>query len=105
MKNKQQKRIKLHIRKGDTVKVLAGDSAGKQGVVTKVFPETYRAIVEGLNKVTRHVKPTAQNTDGKIQKEAPIHISNLMLVNPETGEAGRTSRVKNADGKTVRVFK
>ena len=102
---KQQKRSKLHIRKGDTVKVLSGDSAGQQGVVLKIIPETYRAVVEGLNKVTRHVKPTANNTEGKLVKEAPIHISNLMLVNPETGEAGRTSRVKQEDGKTIRVFK
>jgi len=74
-------KVKLHIKKGDTVKVIAGDDKGKTGKVLKVMVTDNRALVEGLNIVTKHRKPTAQNTGGKIDKvEAPIHISNLMVV-------------------------
>ena len=81
--------FKLHIKKGDTVLVLAGDDKGKSGKVLTVYPEKNRAIVEGLNLVSKHRKPTAQNTSGKIDKiEAPIHMSNLMVM-----VVGKTSRI------------
>lgn len=96
----------MHVRSGDTVKVIAGDDKGKTGKILSVDLEKRRAIVEGLNLVTKHVKPSASNPQGGIQKkEAPIHISNLMLVDPKTGEATRTGRKLNENGKLVRYSK
>jgi len=96
----------LHIRTGDTVKVLAGDDKGKTGKVLSVNLEKRRAIVEGLNMVTKHIKPTATNPQGGIEKkEAGIHISNLMLVDPKSGEATRTGRKAGENGKLVRYSK
>jgi len=103
MKNLDNKKIKLHIKKGDTVVVLSGDSKGETGVVQKVLVDDYRAIVEGVNKVKRHVKPSADSPGGIVEQEAPIHISNLMLVDAN-GVASRVKREKR-EGKTVRVSK
>jgi large subunit ribosomal protein L24 len=98
--------MKLHIKKGDTVKVLAGEDKGKTGKVTKVFVEKKRAIVEGINMVTKSQKPNAKNPQGGIVKmEAPIHISNLNVVDPKTGEATRIGRKLNENGKLVRYAK
>lgn len=98
--------MKLHIKKGDTVKVLSGNSKGKTGTVLEVFPSKYRAIVEGLNMVTKHTKPSAENPEGGIKKmEASINVSNLMLVDPATGEATRVGRKADADGKLKRYSK
>ena len=98
--------MKLHIKKGDTVKVLAGEDKGKTGVVTKVFVEKKRAIVEGVNMVSKSQKPNAKNPQGGIVKmEAPIHISNLNVVDPKTGEATRIGRKLNENGKPVRYAK
>lgn len=95
-------KVKLHIKKGDTVKVLAGDDKGKTGKVLRVIPAENRAVVEGLNIVTKHMKPSAQNTSGRIEKiEAPIHLSNLMVV--VNGTPTRIGRKKNDDGKLQRV--
>lgn len=96
---------KLHIKKGDNVIVLAGDSKGMTGKVTKVFVEEQRAIVEGVNKVKKAQKPSAQNPQGGIvEMEAPIHISNLNVVDPKTGKATRIGRkLKQVDGKQQRV--
>lgn len=99
----KKKNIKLHIKKGDTVEIIAGDYKGEKGTVIEVFPDANRAIVEGMNIVKRHVRPTAETPGGVFEKEAPIHISNLMLVD-SNGEAHRIGREKR-DGKTVRVFK
>lgn len=98
-----EKKVKIHIKKGDTVLVLSGDSKGTKAKVLKVMPKEYRAIVEGVNMVKRHVKPTADNPGGIQEKEAPIHISNLMAVGP-SGTAGRVRR-EVIDGKRVRVLK
>lgn len=98
--------MKFHIRKGDTVKVTAGNDKGKTGKVLEVKTSTYRAFVEGVNMVTKHVKPSAENPEGGIQEtEAAIHLSNLMLIDPATGDAVRTGRKKNADGKLQRYSK
>ncbi|MDN3668348.1 50S ribosomal protein L24 [Echinicola jeungdonensis] len=106
MERKNNKQPKLHIKGGDTVKVLAGDDKGKTGKVLSLNLEKRRAIVEGLNMVTKHVKPTATNPQGGIEKkEAAIHISNLMLVDPKSGEATRTGRKKGENGKLVRYSK
>ena len=98
--------MKLHIRKGDTVKVIAGNSKGKTGVVLEMLPAKQRAIVEGVNVVTKHIKPSASNPEGGIEKtEAGVHISNLMLVDPASGEATRTGRKADDNGKLQRYSK
>jgi len=106
MERKFNKQPKLHVRSGDTVLVISGDDKSKKGKILSVNREKRRAIVEGLNMVTKHIKPTANTPQGGIEKkEAPIHISNLMLVDPKTGEATKIGRKKNDDGKLVRYSK
>ncbi len=84
---------KLHIRKGDTVFVNTGEYKGQQGRVLEVIRKTNKAIVEGINLVSKHTKPNAKNPQGGIlKKEAPIHISNLMLIDPSTGKPTRIGR-------------
>ena len=84
---------KLHIKKGDTVYVNAGEDKGRTGKVLKVFVDKRRAIVEGLNMVSKSQKPSAKNPQGGIVKqEAPIHISNLNVVDPKTGKPTRAWR-------------
>lgn len=96
--------MKLHIRKGDTVYVNTGEDRGKTGKVLRVLVKEQRAIVEGLNMVSKHTKPNAKNTQGGIVKqEAPIHISNLQLV--EDGKPIRIGRRLNDKGKLVRYSK
>ena len=98
--------VKLHIKKGDTVIVNAGDSKGQTGKVLKVLVEKERAIVEGVNMVSKHTKPNAKNPQGGIVKqEASIHISNLQPVDAKSGKATRVGRKEVADGKLVRYSK
>ena len=97
---------KLHIKKNDTVVVLAGEDKGKTGKVLKVLVEKNRALVEGVNVVSKSTKPSAQNPQGGIVKqEAPIHISNLSLVDPKSGKATRVGIKVTEDGKKVRIAK
>ena len=97
--------IKLHIKKGDTVYVLSGEDRGKTGRVLSVDPAKSRAIVEGCNIVTKATKPSAQYPQGGlVKKEAPIHISNLSLIDPKSGKPTRIS-LKREDGKSVRIAK
>jgi len=97
--------LKLHIKKGDTVKVLAGDSKGQQGKVLKVFVGTKKAIVEGINIVSKHSKPKTKTPQGGILKtESPIHISNLMIVDA-TGKATKVGRKLDKNNKLVRYSK
>ena len=97
---------KLHIKKDDTVIVLAGEDKGKTGKVLKVLVEKNRAIVEGVNIVSKSAKPSAKNPQGGIVKmEAPIHISNLSLIDPKSGKATRAAVKKTDDGKKVRIAK
>ena len=104
MEKKQN--IKLKIRKGDLVKVIAGNSKGTQGKVLEVIIDKNRAIVEGANMVSKHTKPNAATPNGGIVKqEAAIHISNLMLVDPKSGKPTRVGRAKGKDGKLVRIAK
>ena len=106
MERKFNKQPKLHIKTGDTVKVISGDDKGKTAKVHSIDPAKRKAIVEGINMITKHVKPTAAKPQGGIEKkEAALHISNLMLVDPKTGEATRTGRKTGADGKLVRYSK
>ena len=97
---------KLHIKKNDTVVVLAGQDKGKTGKVLKVLVDENRALVEGVNMVSKSTKPSAKNPQGGIVKqEAPIHISNLSLVDPKTGKATRVGIKVTEDGKKVRIAK
>ena len=106
MERKKNKQPKLHIRKGDTVKVISGNSKGKNGKVLEVNLEKRRAVVEGVNIITKHVKPSASNPEGGIEKtEASVHISNLMVVDPATGEATRVGRKLNEKNKLQRYSK
>jgi len=90
---------KLKIKSGDTVKVIAGDNRGAEGKVLKVLKDKNKAIVEGINMVKRHSKPNAQNPQGGIvEKEAPIHISNLSLLT-SNGETTRVGIRMNGDKK------
>ena len=97
---------KLHIKKDDTVIVLTGEDKGKTGKVLKVLVDKNRAIVEGINIVSKSAKPSAKNPQGGIVKmEAPIHISNLSLIDPKSGKATRVAIKKTDDGKKVRIAK
>ena len=97
---------KLHIKKGDTVYVNAGEDKGKTGKVVKVLVDKQRAIVEGVNMVSKSQKPNAKNPQGGIVKmEAPIHISNLNVVDPKSGKPTRIGRRLNDEGKLVRFAK
>ena len=97
---------KLHIKKGDIVFVNAGDDKGKTGRVMQVLVKASRAIGEGVNIVSKHTKPSAKNPQGGIEKkEAPIHISNLNVVDPQSGKATRIGRRLNEKGALVRYSK
>jgi large subunit ribosomal protein L24 len=97
---------KLHIKKSDTVVVIAGNYKGREGKVLEVIRATERAIVQGVNMMKKHTKPNAAYPQGGIiEKEAPIHISNLMLKDPKTGKPTRIGRKLNDKGKLVRYSK
>ncbi len=98
--------MKFHVKKGDLVKVLSGNSKGKEGKISLMLPDKQRAVVEGVNVVTKHLKPTAQNPNGSIEKrEATIHISNLMVIDPTNGLPTRIGRKLNKEGKLQRFSK
>ena len=97
---------KFHIRKGDPVFVNAGEDKGKTGKVIRVITEKKRAVVEGVNIVSKNQKPNAKYPQGGIIKmEAPIHISNLNVIDPASGKPTRIGRRKNEEGKTIRYAK
>lgn len=97
---------KLHIKKNDTVIVVAGNYRGREGKVLEVIRATEKAIVEGVNMVKKHTKPNAKHPQGGIvEKEAPIHISNLMIKDPKSGKPTRIGRKLNEEGKLVRYSK
>ena len=98
---------KLHIKKGDSVKVIAGESKGKEGKVLSIDRAKNRAFVEGVNEVSKHTKPNAKHPQGGIVKqEASIHISNLMLIEPGTGKTTRVGRkLDEKSNKLVRIPK
>lgn len=98
--------MKFHVKKGDLVKVISGNNKGKEGKITLMLPEKQRAFVEGVNLVTKHLKPTAQNPNGSIEKkEASIHISKLMVIDPSNGQPTRVGRKLNKEGKLQRYSK
>jgi large subunit ribosomal protein L24 len=97
---------KLHIKKGDTVYVNTGEDKGKTGRILEVQVDKQRAIVEGVNMVSKSTKPNTNNPQGGIiKKEAAIHISNLNIIDPKSGKPTRIGRIRNAEGKLVRISK
>ena len=103
--NKIVKTPKLKIKTGDKVRIIAGKDKGEEGTVKAVVIKQQRVIVEGLNMVSRHVKPNAQQPQGEIvRKEAPLHISNVQVIDPSTNTPSRIGR-KLVDGKLQRYFK
>ena len=106
MKKKKNSKPKLHIRKGDTVLVIAGDDKGKRGKVLEVLIEKNRAVVEGINIVTKHTKPSAGKPEGGLKKtEAALHVSNLQLVDPASGKPTRVGRKLDDKNKLQRYSK
>lgn len=97
---------KRHVRTGDTVLVIAGNAKGKTGRIKQILVEKQRVLVEGVNLITKHLKPNAQNPQGSIEKkEGSIHISNVKVIDPATGEPTRTGRKVNEKGKLQRFSK
>ncbi|EWH23386.1 50S ribosomal protein L24 [Bacillus haynesii] len=95
----------MHVKKGDKVMVISGKDKGKQGVILAAFPKKDRVLVEGVNMVKKHAKPTQANPQGGIlNQEAPIHVSNVMPLDPKTGEVTRVG-YKVENGKKVRIAK
>lgn len=99
-------RKKYHIKKGDTVMVITGNDRGKQGRVLEIITKKDKAIVEGINLISKHTKPNASSPQGGIiKKEAPIHVSNLMLVDPSGSKPTRVGRGTSSKGERVRISK
>ena len=95
----------MHVKKGDKVMVISGKDKGKTGVILTAFPKQDRVIIEGVNIIKKHMKPNQANPQGGIvSQEAAIHVSNVMLIDPKTGEPTRVG-YKEEDGKKVRVAK
>ena len=95
----------MKIKKGDKVIVITGKDKGKTGEVTKAMPKENKVIVSGVNMVKRHQKPTQENAGGIVNKEAPIHVSNVAIVDPKSGKASRIGTKILDDGRKVRVAK
>ena len=97
---------KIHIKKGDTVMVITGESKGQKGRILEVDRDKNRAIVESVNMVSKHTKPNVKAPQGGIlKKEAPVHLSNLMLIDPTTGKPTRVGKKLNDNNKLVRYSK
>ncbi|WP_455675424.1 50S ribosomal protein L24 [Pradoshia sp.] len=95
----------MHVKKGDKVIVISGKDKGKQGVVLEAYPKKDRVLVEGVNIVKKHAKPSQVNPQGGIfEQEAAIHVSNVMIIDPKTGNPTRVG-YQTVDGKKVRVAK
>lgn len=108
MDTKKKKQTKLHIKVGDTVEVIAGKGKASKarGEVLRIDRDKQRAVVKGVNMITKHQKPSASNPNGEIiEKEGSIHLSNLMVVDPKSGKPRRTGRKLDDQGKLQRYFK
>lgn len=100
----EPERHKLHVRKGDLVKVIRGDDRGREGKVLHVFPKKFRVTVEGVNMVKKHKRATTpQGESGIIEFPAPIAASNVMLLDPKSGKPTRVRRRKDKDGTIERI--
>ncbi len=96
-------RQRMHVTSGDTVQLISGEDKGKRGKVLRVYPKTGRVAVEGINMITKHQKPSQTAPGGKIQREAPVHHSKMMLIDPKSDEPTRIRRRKDADGTLERI--
>ncbi|NIT55998.1 MAG: 50S ribosomal protein L24 [Aliifodinibius sp.] len=109
MPRTKNKKKKLHVKKGDEVRVIAGNEKGKEGRILAVFPEKERVLVEGINMRVHHDQPTQENPQGgRIEREVAIHVSNVMILDPGTGEPTRIGRKRIEDdsgGRWVRYAK
>jgi large subunit ribosomal protein L24 len=109
MPRTKNKKKKLHVKKGDEVQVIAGNEKGKEGRILAVFPEKERVLVEGINMRVHHDQPTQENPQGgRIEREVAIHVSNVMILDPGTGEPTRIGRKRIEDdsgGRWVRYAK
>ena len=95
----------MHVKKGDKVKVLSGKDRGKEGVILEAYPKKERVLVEGVNMIKKHAKPSQENPQGGILNiEAPIHVSNVLPLDPKSGEPTRVG-YEIRDGKKVRIAK
>jgi large subunit ribosomal protein L24 len=103
IRHKTPTRIRMHITKGDTVQVISGDDKGKQGKVLQVFPKTGRIKIQGVNLVKRHLSSTPNSEGGIVEREASIHYSKAMLLDPSSGEPTRVRRRIDADGTVERI--
>ena len=95
----------MKLKTGDKVVVIAGKSKGKEGTIISVLKDEDKVVVEGVNMVKKHIKPNGQQSGSIVEKEAPIHISNVMIVDPKTKKATRIGHTTNKAGKKVRVSK
>ena len=93
----------MKIKTGDKVVVIAGKDKGKQGKVTKVLKEENKVIVEGINMIKKHVKPNGQNAGSIVDMEAPIHASNVMIVDPKSNKGTRVGHTTDKKGKKIRI--
>lgn len=106
MEKQVNKQPKFHVRSGDTVEVIAGNSKGQKGRILRILTKKNRVVVEGVNMIKKHIKPSAQNPQGEIKEmEGSIHVSNVKLVDPSTGKATRTGRRLNDKEKLQRFSK
>jgi large subunit ribosomal protein L24 len=106
MERKFNKQPKLHVKTGDTVEVIAGNSKGKRGKIVVVLVKKNRVVVEGVNLIKKHIKPNAQSPQGEIKElEGTIHISNVLVVDPSTGKPTRVGRKLNDAGNLQRFSK
>jgi large subunit ribosomal protein L24 len=106
MASQTKVRHKMHVKKGDTVQIISGNEKGKVGEVVRVYPETSRVIVQGVNVKTKHVKPQQEGESGQIVNiEAPIHSSNVMIYSNKEKVASRICYTLNAEGRKVRMLK
>jgi len=104
VRGREPERHKLHVAKGDTVRVIRGDYKGKEGKILHVYPKQFRVVVEGVNTVKKHKRATTpQGESGIIEFPAPIAASNVMLVDPKSGEPTRVRRRRDKDGTIERI--
>jgi len=97
--------VRFKVKKGDLVEVTTGKNKGRRGIVQKVILEDARVVVEGVNQVVRHLRPTAQNPEGSVTKTLPIHVSNVSVVDPSTDAPSKVGYKVNPDGTKIRIFK
>ncbi len=95
----------MNFKKGDRVRVIAGSNKGKEGTITQILREENKIVIEGVNMVKKHVKPNGQNEGSIVDREAPIHASNAMIIEPKSGKTSRIGHEVDKNGKKVRVTK